>query len=157
MYHMVHTIEVERFAAAEPSVVYALLRDGSGWPTWSPLGSFELERPGETEREGVGAIRVFRTWPVRSRERIVELEQDRRLAYVLESGLPIQDYRAQVDLEPRDGGTVIRWRSVFGARRPLLGRLVHTMLDRFIRRLVAGLAAAAESVNGTRTMDGQGR
>ncbi|MCP3801078.1 SRPBCC family protein [Allokutzneria sp. A3M-2-11 16] len=154
---MVHTIEVEVLAAAAPSVVYALLRDGAGWPTWSPLGSFELERPGETEREGVGAIRVFRTGPLRSRERIVELVRDRRLAYVLESGLPIRDYLAQVDLEPRDGGTVIRWRSTFGARVPLLGRLVHTMLDRFIRRLVAGLAAAAEDRSGPRSMDGHGR
>ncbi|WP_030431075.1 SRPBCC family protein [Allokutzneria albata] len=154
---MVHIIEVERFAATEPAVVYALLRDGAGWPTWSPLGSFELERQGEAEREGVGAIRVFRTWPVRSRERIVELVPDRRLAYVLESGLPIQDYRAQVDLEPRDGGTVIRWRSTFSARVPLLGRLVHTMLDRFILRLVAGLAAAAEARSTPRSMGGQGR
>ncbi|MFB9909182.1 SRPBCC family protein [Allokutzneria oryzae] len=151
---MVHTIEVEQRTSAAPAVVYALLRDGASWPEWSPLGSFELERPGETEREGAGAIRVFRTWPVRSRERIVELVPDRRFAYVLLSGLPIRDYRAQVELRPDGDGTVIHWRSTFGARVPLMGRLTHAFLDRFIRRVVAGLATASARSPRPRTMDG---
>ena len=59
--------------SAEPSVVYALLRDGASWPEWSPLGSFELERAAEDEPEGLGAIRVFRTGWITNREEIVEL------------------------------------------------------------------------------------
>jgi hypothetical protein len=56
----------------------------------------------------VGAIRVFITKVSRAREEIVELIPDRRLSYVLLSGYPFRDYRADVDLEPTgDGGTVI--------------------------------------------------
>jgi hypothetical protein len=37
----------------------------------------------------------------RAREEIVELIPDRRLSYVLLSGYPFRDYRADVDLEPQ--------------------------------------------------------
>jgi hypothetical protein len=46
---------------AAPGVVYELLRDGATWPQWSSIESFELERAGEGEPEGLGAIRIFRT------------------------------------------------------------------------------------------------
>ena len=46
-------IDVEVHTAADPAAVYALLIDGSTWPTWSPLDSFELERPAADEPEGV--------------------------------------------------------------------------------------------------------
>ena len=37
-----------------------LLRDGATWPVWGKLDSFELERPGASEPEGLGAVRIFR-------------------------------------------------------------------------------------------------
>ena len=40
--------------SAGPEAVYALLADGATWPTWSPLGSFELLEPGDGTPEGVG-------------------------------------------------------------------------------------------------------
>ena len=64
-------IRVSATTPASPETVYALLRDGASWPEWSPLGSFELERPAGDEPEGVGAIRIFRTGRVTSREQIV--------------------------------------------------------------------------------------
>ena len=54
-------IDVQAKTTASPSRVYALLRDGASWPTWSPIGSFELEQPAADEPEGLGAIRVFIT------------------------------------------------------------------------------------------------
>lgn len=87
-------------SAAEPPAVYGLLRDGASWPTWSPLGSFELEQPAPEGGEGIGAIRVFRTRRVTSREWIAELVPDRRFGHELLSGLPVRDSRAAVDLQP---------------------------------------------------------
>src|SRR5438067_46868 len=132
MYHMVHVpsgttkeatvgqqhIRVDRKTAADAATVFRLLVDGVTWPTWSPLGSFELERAGNPPAgadrgEGVGAIRIFRTRRVTgeviNREEVVEAVPNRRFSYILLSGLPLRDYRADIDLEPVDGGTTIHW------------------------------------------------
>src|SRR5262249_13407974 len=117
------TIDEQTTTTAAASTVYALLRDGSTWPTWSPLGSFSLERPGRDEPEGLGALRLFTTGRTRSLEEIVELIPDRRLSYELRHGLPLRGYRADIDLSPAaDGtGTAIRWHSSFEAKVPGTG------------------------------------
>ncbi|WP_329107843.1 SRPBCC family protein [Micromonospora sp. NBC_01699] len=139
-------------SGAQVGAVYELLRAGVTWPTWSGLGSFELERAvpvatgdsGAGADEGVGAIRVFRTGPMTSREQIVDLVPDRRLSYILLSGLPLRDYRADVDLTPTPEGTIIRWRSTFHAKLPGTGWFYRWFLGRFIRQTAEGLAAYAE-------------
>jgi hypothetical protein len=140
-------IDVRVETAADPATVYALLRDGASWPSWSPLGSFELERPGAEEKEGLGAIRVFRTGRITSREEIVELDRDRCFGYVLRSGLAVRDYRAQVCLDGVDGvdgRTAIHWHASFRSKVPGLGGLYRMTLRRFIRQCAEGLAARAE-------------
>ncbi len=146
-------IDVRGRSAAPPSAVYALLRDGASWPSFSPIDRFELERPGTREREGLGAVRVFATdHPVgctRSREKIVELRRDRRFSYVLLSGLAIRDYRADIDLEPTaDGGTAIHWHSTFTGKTPGTGWFYRRVLTAFIEKVVAGLAAHAGTAGG---------
>jgi hypothetical protein len=137
-----HKIDVEAHTSADTHTVYSLLRDGASWPTWSPLGSFRLEHEGDSEREGLGAIRLFKTGRTRSVERIVELVPDRRLSYELVSGLPLRGYRADVDLSP-DGsgdGTTIHWRSSFDAKVPGTGWIYRLALQNFIGRTARGLA-----------------
>jgi len=138
------TIDVTAHSPADAAALYALLADGASWPTWSPLGSFELERPGGSEREGVGAVRVFRTGRYTSREELVELVPGRRLSYVLLSGLPLRGYRADIDLTPNGTGTEIRWHSTFRPKVPGTGWLYRVALTRFIRRCANGLAAATQ-------------
>ena len=41
-------INVTASTPAGTDAVYGLLADGSTWPRWSPIESFELERPGDT-------------------------------------------------------------------------------------------------------------
>jgi hypothetical protein len=136
-----HTVRT----TAAPDTVHALLRDGAGWPGWSPLESFALESPAPGGGEGVGAVRVFRTGRHVSRELIVASVPDRHFAYVLLSGLPLRDYRADVRLTPcEDGGTEIRWRSVFRAKVPGTGWIYRTALHRFVGDLVRGLARHAD-------------
>jgi hypothetical protein len=139
---MVQRISVHARTAASADAVYALLRDGASWPTWSPLGSFELVREGEDEPEGLGAIRLFKTNGVRSYEKIVALEPGRRFGYALEHGLPLRDYVAYVDLAPRDGGTDIHWHSTFTPKIPGTGWFYRWFLGSFIKRVAAGLAHA---------------
>ncbi|WP_116950295.1 SRPBCC family protein [Jiangella endophytica] len=139
----VQRIDVTTTTTAPAGAVYALLRDGASWPVWSPIGSFELESPGEDGGESLGAVRVFRTGRVASRERIVELVPDRRLGYTLLSGLAIKDYRADIDLTEGPDGTTIRWHSSFRAKVPGMGGVYRRSLTTFIRRCVDGLAAHA--------------
>ena len=42
--------------SADPATVYRLLRDGASWPVFSPLGSFELERPSDDGEPGEGMV-----------------------------------------------------------------------------------------------------
>ena len=136
-------IEHRAVTSADPATVYALLRDGASWPTWAPIDSFELERPGQGEPEGIGAVRVLRGGRVTGRDTIVELVPDRRLSYTHVSNLPIRNYRADVDLEPVDGGTAIRWVSTFDPRGPGDGWLMKRALDGCVARLAHGLAERA--------------
>jgi hypothetical protein len=136
-------IDVRVPTTADPRVIYALLRDGATWPEWSSLGSFELVREGATEREGVGAIRLYRTGRFRSYEEIVELVPDRRLSYVVAPGsnMPFRSYRADVDLD----GSSIRWRSTFEPRWKATGWLIELMFRRFLRKTAEGLRAHAST------------
>ena len=114
-------IERQGTTSADPATVFGLLADGSTWPTWSPIGSFELEEPGEGAPEGIGAVRIFRTGRHATRERVVTARPNETFSYVLVSGMAIRDYQAVVSLEPSGAGTTIRWRSTFRAKIPGLG------------------------------------
>jgi hypothetical protein len=139
------TISKRAWTTASAGEVYALLRDGATWPVWSPLESFELEQEGPGGGESLGAIRVFRTGRATSREEIVVLDADRTFGYALLSGLPLNGYRALVELDPRDGGTEIHWHSTFRAKLPGTGGIFRRFLGGFIQKCVDGLAAYASA------------
>jgi hypothetical protein len=141
------TFSVSAWSSAPPEVVYDLLRDGATWPVWSPIGSFRLEREGRDGGESLGAIRVFRTATVSSREEIVGYEPGRSFSYSALSGMPIRSHRADVELTGRDGGTAITWREDFVAKRPYSGSLIGWFLHGFVQRCVDGLARHAASAN----------
>jgi hypothetical protein len=145
MYLMVHEqqIDIQVHTRAKATAVYALLREGASWPVWTSIDSFELERAGEREPEGVGAIRIFRKGKVAGRDQVAELVLDRRFSYLHLSGLPVRDYRADVDLEPKAEGTRIRWHVSFTPKMPGTGWLLRWGIERFITQCARGLAAYA--------------
>lgn len=136
-------VEIEVHTTADAATVYALLRDGASWPNWSPIESFKLERAGPDEPEGVGAIRLFRKGRVNGRDLIAELVPGHRFGYRHFSGLPVRDYRGEIDLEADAGGTRIRWRTSFLPRWPGTGWLWRLGIRRFISESARGLAAYA--------------
>lgn len=145
MWYMTYEIDRHALVPAPPAAVWADLADGSTWPTWSPLGSYELVTPGSAGPDApLGEIRIFRTKQVvgesEAREEVVEVVPERRLSYTLLAGLPLAGYRADIDLTPVDGGTEVRWRSTFTASRAR-GWFYQRFLGLFIQRCVDGLAA----------------
>ena len=136
--------EVTATSAAPRQTVFALVQNGASWPTWSPLGSFELHRPSADGGEGVGAIRYFKTGNVTSQEEIVALTPGRSLSYVAFAGLPLKDHRADVELsDAPGGGTTIIWREAFRPRYPGTGWLIRRFLRCFVQKCADGLAQAA--------------
>ena len=138
-----YVIEKSARSSAEPGEVYRLLRDGATWPEWGPIEGFELERDGDGEREGVGAVRVFATRRIRGRDEITGFAQDRQFRYNHLDGLPVRDYRGVVDLVPTDSGTDITWTISFGAKYFGTGWMLQRALGRFLRQCVEGLAQHA--------------
>jgi polyketide cyclase/dehydrase/lipid transport protein len=137
-------IHQEATTTAGPATVYELLADGTTWPEWSPIGSFELLEPGDASPEGLGAVRRFTTGRIHSTERVVERRPGEQFSYVLVSGLPLRDYRADVTLTPGPDGTTITWHSAFEPKVPGTGGLYRRQLGKFIARCVEGLARASE-------------
>src|SRR5262249_57787797 len=58
-------------AKAPASVAWDLVADAVHWPTWAPNDEASLEREGAPTRDGLGAIRVFRTGRYVLREEVV--------------------------------------------------------------------------------------
>ena len=139
-------ISATAHSSAEPSRVFAILKDAPGWPSWSIFDSVEFERPGQDEPHGVGSIHTFVTRLSRSREEVVELIPDRRLSYIVLSGFPIREYRAVVEIagEP-DGGSRITWSSSFFPKYRGTGWFWRLLFGQTLKTVSRQLARAAEA------------
>jgi hypothetical protein len=138
-------IEVSAHSDAAPDAVFALLADGTTWPSWSPIESFELERPGDPPPEGPGAIRVFRRGRTVGRDRLVDVAPAERLVYESLSGLPVREYLGEIELTAAVGGTDVKWTASFFPKIPGTGWLWERGLRRFLGQCVRGVAAHAGS------------
>jgi hypothetical protein len=141
MYHMVHRIHGTARSVASPEVLYALLEDPATWPAWSTLDSSEVATPGPDGPLGVGSIRAQTHGRVHGLDEIVELVPGKRFSYRHLRGLPVRDYRADVDLTPVGDGTEIPWQATFRPKYPGTGWFWRIALGRMVRQLAAGLAA----------------
>ena len=155
--------DVSASCRAGTSRVYALLVDGATWPRWSRIASYEVARNDATSNVAATApsdgelpelvaqgkaIRVFRTGRTTSRERIVELVPNRRLAYEMlsDAGGLLRGYRGQIELAPTStGGTHIRWRATWRSPVPVVGWLMQRYMRGFQQQMVNGLARYADT------------
>jgi uncharacterized protein YndB with AHSA1/START domain len=144
-------IDIRVDTEGTPDDVYALLTDGSTWPSWCSIESVTLEREGTSAREGVGAIRVNKRGRVTGRDEILELVPNRRLKYAALSGLPVRDYVGQVDIEPTPSGAAIHWRASFRPAIPGTGALMRRGIRRFLSECATGLARYAATRGAART------
>ena len=141
-------VEAEQTAQAAAAIVWALVSDVMTYPRWGPWSAAGYRRPGDASPGGPGAVywlRSSRRYGLRhpvSVEKILDVEEGRRLAYTVIGGIPVRHYRAEVTLAPAPGGTRIRWAASWD--RTLAGRLVHRSLRVTYPQIVADLARAAE-------------
>ncbi|MFE4174080.1 SRPBCC family protein [Streptomyces sp. NPDC056909] len=139
--------DVTAISKVPSSKVWELLLDARSWPRWGTVDELVLERSeniSPDRRDTVGAVRAFRTGRVVTSERITELRPQQLFAYE-DAGNPfMRNYSARILLDDRSGGgTEIRWcgeyEVAFGTHFILRPQLTRTM-----RRMVTGLAEAAE-------------
>lgn len=138
--------EVAARTSAAPAQIWSLLVDAHSWPRWGTVDALVPERSEQispNRRDGVGAVRAFRTGRVVTLEKIVEMDGNERLVYEGLNNPFMKNYRAEIALvEDAGGGTTISWRGsydvAFGLHFAFRPMLVRTM-----RRMVHGLAQAA--------------
>jgi Polyketide cyclase / dehydrase and lipid transport len=131
---------------ANPAAVFLLLKNSDTWPLWSMFDSAVLERAGDDGPYGVGAVRSFSTRISKATEQVTKLIPNRQLSYVLLSGLPLRNYRADVVLTPSGvRGTLISWTASFQCAYGT-GWFWRMFMNRILSDMATRLAkAAAES------------
>jgi uncharacterized protein YndB with AHSA1/START domain len=132
--------EIRRTFRAAPEEVWRLVSDHESYRDWTALTRSYLEEEGHPHRDGVGALRYLGVGRIGSRERVVEFDPPRRLAYTIESGVPVRDFLAEVVLEPAPGGgTELTWSGGFTSAPPGLGPILlvglRTAVADFVRRM----------------------
>ena len=136
-------VDVQVDTRALPEDVYALLQDGASWPAWTPIDSFRLEQAGAPD--GVGAIWIFRRGRVTGRDQVVEMIPGHRFAYRHLSGLPVRDYRGEIELQRTGQGTRVGWHISFTPMISGTGWLLRWAIRRFAQRCADGLAGYAQT------------
>jgi uncharacterized protein YndB with AHSA1/START domain len=156
-----HSFIVTRVANAPREKVWALFADGARWKDWAGVVKSSLERKGVPAPDGVGAIRRLGPSPFASREEVVVWEPPSHLGYVILSGMPVRNYRADIRLTERVGGavgaaedvgasgtskvtTVIEWSATFDPKVPGTGALLKVGLGAILGRFAKRAARYAE-------------
>ena len=137
------SVEAEGTTRAGPEVVWSLVANAKTFPQWGPWddGGYRPPSAGPSKEGSIQWFRYGRR--TTSVEQILEVDEPRRVAYTVVSGLPVKHYRAEVTLTPTpSGGTSIRWAASWD--KTLLGRVVRRKLLQVYPDIVAALVAAAD-------------
>jgi hypothetical protein len=140
---------IEQSSSAPRTVVYGVLEDVARWPLWMPgVQVATWEQQGADTATGQGAIRAMTARGITAREQIIVAEHPSHQAYIMLSGLPVKDYRADVRIDDRGTGCVITWSATFAPKLPATGHLIRFAMQASIAKVAAALAREAERTHG---------
>ena len=133
---MRRSIRVERRLAAPPEAVFGVVSDHARYDRFDGIRRSELARPGDTARDGLGAVRWVWLGPLRFEEEITAFEPPRRLDYVIREvkTLPFRHAGGSIRLEPDGTGTDALWTSSFEIPVPVIGRAMDGIFERQLER-----------------------
>ncbi|HWU32666.1 MAG TPA: SRPBCC family protein [Marmoricola sp.] len=116
---------------------WAILADHEGMSSWGPGITVTLTTEGSPDRNGVGAVRrIVAPGPAPAIvEEVTAFDQNRYLAYRALSGVPLRDYRGEVELADHDGKTFVSYTVHADSRIPLVEKAA-------VKGLATGLLAA---------------
>ncbi|BDB44062.1 MULTISPECIES: SRPBCC family protein [Mycobacterium] len=135
-----------RTTSAPIEAVFDRLTDHRNYKNISPLRTSELVRPGDTEPNGVGALRRMGLIGPAQIEEVTEFERPTRFGYRLRSGLPVRDHTGTVELAESETGTRVTYsvRSTPTLPIPGIGLVLGIILKQGISGLLDGIVRAAE-------------
>jgi uncharacterized protein YndB with AHSA1/START domain len=133
-----------RVTSAPIETVFDRLTDHAAYKDMSPLRISKLERRGEPEPNGVGAIRRLGVFGATQTEEVTVFERPTRFVYQLRSGLPVRDHVGTVDLVQTPSGTHITYEVRSTPTIPGSGFVLGPILRRGISGLLDGIVRAAE-------------
>jgi uncharacterized protein YndB with AHSA1/START domain len=133
-----------REVKAPPETVFDVLTDHRRYAELTLLRRSELEREGEQDPNGVGAIRRLTAVGPPMREEVIAFERPSRFSYTVLSGLPVRDHVGTVSLEPVGDRTRVTYALRTTPTVPIAGGLVVAATKQAINQLLNGVSAEAE-------------
>lgn len=130
---------------APPEVVFDTITDHRRYSDYTPIRRAELEREGDSEPNGKGAIRVLHVAGPPMRERVIAFERPHLFTYELLSGLPVRDHIGTVTVDPAGSGSLMTYRVETTPTIPLAGPAFVAALKLSIGRLMAAVQREAQS------------
>jgi len=118
----VATIRIEKTIPAPVERVFEVISDHAGYSRFPGIQSSELVREGETERNGLGALRRIRSRPLSFEEEVTRFERPTRMDYlILDVNAPISHDGGSMVLSDEGSGTRVIWTSTFEYTVPVMG------------------------------------
>jgi catechol 2,3-dioxygenase-like lactoylglutathione lyase family enzyme/uncharacterized protein YndB with AHSA1/START domain len=127
-----HSITQSMRVAAPTDRAWRVLMDHEGMSTWSSFKNVTLERTGEIDLNGRGAVRRLASPLGPVLEQVTHSEQPRLIRYRVIAGSPFVCHQGEIRLEPADGGTDITWSVRFRPRVPGTGALLKRVFGRML-------------------------
>lgn len=125
-------------------VVFDVLTDHRAYKDISVFRSATLEREGDPEPDGVGAIRALKVIGPPMREEVTAFERPSLLEYKALSGIPARSHTGTVKLGIQGTGTLLSYRVDSVPKLPMPPAAWAAMLRPGFKRLVQDIAKAAE-------------
>lgn len=135
-------MSVERVIDASRETVWDKYTDHAGWTDWAGVGKVTLAREGDSERNGVGCIRVISNPGQEVHEEVIVYEAPSRMIYrVCGGNVPIRNHEGEVRMEESGGGTLVKWHVRFEPTIPFTGFLIRCLFTFVFSRLLRRLEA----------------
>lgn len=131
-----------RTVSAPVETVWAVLADHEGMSNWAPGLKAKITKSGADERNGRGAVReISSPLPMPAIvEEIIEFDAPHKFAYRALAGVPLQNYRGDVELTPAGDATKISYSISADVRMPMLGQaatraIAFTLMGALVRQV----------------------
>ena len=139
------SIRIQRSLAAPIDHVFELLSDHADYRSFDGITGSELVREGDTERNGLGAVRRIAAGPIRFDEEITEFDRPSRMGYLIrEVNLPLRHHGGLITLQSTAAGTDVVWTSTFDATVPLISRPLGAAMAAILGRSFSAMLTQVE-------------
>jgi len=134
-------IRIERVIGKSIDTVFDIFSDYEGYKRFASVKNAKIMEPGETERNGRGALRHVDLGMIKFDERITCFERPYRLDYkiVKSSPIPIRHKGGTITLIEEGDATKVVWVSRGTIAIPIIGSLLDGFFERQGNRAFGGL------------------